>query len=116
MPARESFASPEERYATLFHELAHSTGHASRLNRPAIMDPSFGSDPYGREELVAEMAAAYLCNHSGISAATIHNSAAYLRGWIATLRGDSRLAVHAASAAQKAAEWLLGREPEAVTS
>ena len=61
MPVRESFESPEEYYATYYHELIHATGHAKRVGRKGILEPSFfGSHEYSKEELVAEMGAALL--------------------------------------------------------
>ena len=87
LPKPESFESPEEYYSTLFHELAHSTGHESRLNRSTLTDMApFGSSNYSKEELVAEMTAAMLCGVTGITQETIENSAAYLRGWLKKLR------------------------------
>lgn len=107
LPEPTRFASPEAYYATLFHELAHSTGHSKRLGRGLDTELApFGTPDYGKEELVAEMGAAFLCAHAGISPATVENSAAYLGGWIRALKGDSRLAVTAAGAAQKAADWI----------
>jgi antirestriction protein ArdC len=74
------------------------------------MDPArFGSHDYSKEELVAEMTAAYLCGHCAIDTATLDNTAAYIDSWLGVLRGDSRLVVHAAAQAQKAADWILGR-------
>lgn len=110
VPDRDLFASPPEYYSTLFHELVHSTGHASRLARKGIEagGSRYGSPTYSREELVAEMGAAYLCGEARIERSTLENSAAYLRGWIAKLRGDATLAVKAAGAAQKAADYILG--------
>jgi antirestriction protein ArdC len=109
MPARELFAGPEAYYATLFHELTHSTGHASRVGRDGIMERhSFGDADYSREELIAEMGAAMLCGVTGISPAVLDNSAAYLANWIQVLKGDSKLLVSAASAAQKAADYIRG--------
>jgi antirestriction protein ArdC len=109
MPARELFASPEAYYATLFHELTHSTGHTSRVGRDGIMERhAFGDEDYSREELVAEMGAAMLCGVTGISPAVLNNSAAYLANWIRVLKGDSKLLVSAASAAQKAADYIRG--------
>lgn len=103
----------EEYYSTFFHELAHSTGHESRLNREGIAgNHFFGDAVYSREELVAEMAAAFLCGHCGIENATIQNSAAYLHSWIKALRGDRRLAITAAAQAQKAADYILNRKPQ----
>lgn len=109
MPERERMASVEAYYATLFHELAHSTGHVSRLNRGlGERVAAFGSADYGREELVAEMAAAFLCGHAGIEPATIENQASYVASWLKTLKADKRLAVTSAGAAQRAADCVLG--------
>jgi antirestriction protein ArdC len=107
MPSRDLFNSSEEFYSTLFHELTHSTGHASRVGRDGIETlNTFGSESYSKEELVAEMGAAMLSGITGISPATIPNSAAYLQSWINRLRGDSKLLVSAASAAQKATDFI----------
>jgi antirestriction protein ArdC len=107
MPARALFNSAEEYYSTLFHELTHSTGHASRVGREGIEQlNTFGSESYSKEELIAEMGAAMLCGVTGIAPATIQNSASYLQSWITRLRGDSKLLVSAASAAQKAADFI----------
>jgi antirestriction protein ArdC len=112
MPARSAFHSAEEYYSTLFHELTHSTGHASRVGREGILNHNpFGSDDYSKEELVAEMGAAMLCGVAGIESHTINNSAAYLQTWINRLQSDSRLIVSAASQAQKAADYILDRIP-----
>ena len=113
MPATERFISEAEMYSTLLHELAHSTGSQHRLNRSLERSATFGSKPYGKEELVAEMAAAFLCAEAGIGPATLENTAAYIQGWLKQLRNDRRLIVHAAGAAQKAADWILGRRPAA---
>ena len=103
MPARGLFHSSEEYYATVFHELAHSTGHAKRLHRENFDNPvSFGSESYSKEELIAEMTAAMLCGIAGIEQKTLENSAAYLKTWIERLKSDSRLLVSAASHAPKA--------------
>jgi antirestriction protein ArdC len=110
MPARGLFSSAEEYYSTLFHELTHSTGHASRTGREGIeILNTFGSESYSKEELVAEMGAAMLCGVTGIAPATLQNSAAYLKTWIERLKSDSRLLVSAASAAQKASDYILGK-------
>lgn len=110
MPARGLFHSSEEHYSTLFHELAHSTGHAKRLHRENFDNPvSFGSESYSKEELIAEMTAAMLCGIAGIEPKTLENSAAYLKTWIARLKSDSRLLVSAASQAQKAADFIQGK-------
>ena len=110
MPDKSLFAGSEEYYSTLFHELGHSTGHPSRVGREGIENVNaFASTSYSKEELVAEMTSAFLCAVSGISPATLSNSVAYLQGWIRKLRGDSRLLVSAASHAQKASDYILGK-------
>jgi len=111
IPEPENFESGEAYYGTLFHELAHSTGHSSRLDRglDSKLAP-FGSADYSREELVAEMGAAFLCAHAGISPATVENSAAYINGWLRKLKGDKRLVIHAAAQAQRASDLILGAE------
>lgn len=117
MPARELFGSPEGYYATLFHELTHSTGHASRVGREGIEQlNTFGSELYSKEELIAEMGASMLAGVCGISPAVIDNSAAYLANWIRVLKGDSKLLVQAASAAQKAADYIRGLSKPAETT
>jgi len=74
MPVPEAFESPAEYYATAYHELVHSTGHARRVGRKGILEPSyFGSHEYSKEELVAEMGAAFLCGVAGIEQRTIEN-------------------------------------------
>jgi antirestriction protein ArdC len=111
MPSRALFGSAEEFYSTLFHELTHSTGHASRIGREGIeILNTFGSESYSREELIAEMGAAMLCGVTGIAPAVIENSAAYLKNWLERLKADSKLLVSAASAAQKAAGYILGKQ------
>lgn len=106
-PAR--FESSESYYATLFHELAHSTGHQSRLNRDLGHRTSpFGSPDYSREELVAEMGSAFLCAAAGISPPTIEQSAAYVDGWRRKLSSDKRLVIQAAGQGQRAVDYVLG--------
>lgn len=108
IPRPDAFATDEAYYATLFHELAHSTGHSSRLDRKLDTAPApFGSPDYSKEELVAEMAAAFLCGITGIEPATLDNAASYLQGWIDRLKGDKQLVVQAGGKAQKAADHIL---------
>lgn len=110
LPPRSLFASPEEFYSTFFHELGHSTGHLSRLNRKAVMQIAFfGSDDYGQEELVAEMAAAFLCGETHISPPVIDNQAAYIQSWLRAIKRDSKMLVFAAAQAQRAADFILGK-------
>ena len=109
VPRRADFAQPEAYYATLFHEVAHATGHPRRLNRSALATPApFGSPDYSQEELVAEIASAFVCGASGIAPATLGSSAEYIAGWLAALRADRRLVVVAAGLAQRAADLILG--------
>ena len=110
MPSKPLFNSSEEYYSTLFHELTHSTGHASRVGREGIEQlNTFGSESYSKEELVAEMGAAMLCGLMGLAPQTLGNSAAYLQSWLGALKSDSRMVVTAASAAQKAVDYILGK-------
>jgi antirestriction protein ArdC len=115
MPARTTFESAEAYYSTLFHELTHSTGHPKRIGREEIERlNTFGSESYSKEELVAEMGAAMLAGVAGIERRTLANSAAYLKSWVDVLKSDSRMVVFAASQAQKAADYILGKiQPEA---
>ncbi len=113
MPEPTRFATGEEHYSTLFHELSHATGHRSRLDRGFETCPRpFGSADYGKEELLAEMSASFLCAHVGILPQVAENQAAYLAGWMKLLKGDKRLVVTAAGAAQKAADWILNQRGE----
>lgn len=111
MPSMSQFEKPEEYYSTLFHELVHSTGHPKRLNRKGFMEYDFfGDENYSKEELVAELGASFLCAFAGIDNNTITNSAAYIQGWLQALQDDKKLIVHAASAAQKAVDYIMGVE------
>lgn len=109
VPAIEQYNNPQEYYSTLFHELAHSTGHASRLNRKEVTNPNtFGSHDYSVEELVAELTAAFLCAEAGLDN-TLENSAAYIASWHKALSNDTKMFWTAAGRAQKAADHILGR-------
>lgn len=97
-----------EYYSTAFHELTHSTGHSSRLDRISRR-AFFGSDEYSREELVAEIGAAALLNHCGIeNGSSFKNSAAYIKSWLRSLRNDKKMIVSASGAAAKAFELITG--------
>jgi len=107
MPARARFVDAPHYYSTLFHELIHSTAHESRLNR--TFGDGFGDELYSKEELVAEMGAAFLCAIAGIANEhTDRNTSAYIQNWISQLEDDNRLIVHAAANAQKAVDSILG--------
>jgi antirestriction protein ArdC len=113
MPDQASFETEVGYHATLFHELIHSTGHASRLNRPTLTESAgFGSNPYCKEELIAEMGAAFLCGQAGIAESILENSAAYVQNWLEQLKNDKKLIVQAAAQAQKAADFILGVKHE----
>ena len=99
VPAPAAYFEPINWHRTAFHELGHWTGHASRLNRDH--SGSFGSKSYAREELVAEMAGAFVCASVGIVPTVRH--ADYIGSWLEVLREDNRTVVRAASAASKAA-------------
>lgn len=117
MPSRETFRAEWRFYKTLFHELAHSTGHETRLNRQSLTENrgryAVGEDrkTYCLEELVAEMTAAFLGASAGIIEDGFENSAAYLHGWLDVLKVKDNKAwlVKAASEAQKAADYVLGQ-------
>jgi antirestriction protein ArdC len=109
VPAITDYDKAEEYYSTLFHEMTHSTGHKSRLNRAGVIElAAFGSETYSKEELVAEVGAAMLCSVAGIEQTTIDNSAAYCNSWLRKLREDSKMINIAAGQAQKAADYIQG--------
>jgi antirestriction protein ArdC len=106
MPNFAAFLEAEDYYATLLHELTHWTGHASRLNREFGLRAD--DDRYAREELVAELGAAFLCADLGISLRPRHDHASYLAGWLGVLKMDHRAIFAAAAHAQRACDLLLG--------
>ncbi len=107
VPNIKTFYKAEEYYKVLFHELTHSTGHKSRLNRSGITQLSaFGSKDYSKEELIAELGASFLASEAGLNY-SIENTAAYLQGWLQVLKNDSKLIIQAASAAEKASDFIL---------
>ncbi len=121
MPAPETFCGEQEYYSTLFHELTHATGHQTRCNRKGIAGTDgewsrFGTAPYAREELVAEMGAAFLSGHAGILNRTVDNSAAYIQSWLGRLKEDCKLVVTAAAQAQKASDYILNVKHETTTT
>jgi antirestriction protein ArdC len=109
MPQIEQFESAEAYYATLFHELIHSTGHVTRLAREEVMNPhTFGSKPYSREELVSEMGASFLCSSVQIDFGNIfENNVAYIAGWLKVLKEDNKFIFKVASEAQKGVDFIL---------
>ena len=108
MPVKGAFRSDEDWYSVLTHEIAHSTGHATRLARD--LSGGFGSKSYAREELTAEIASAFMCAELGIDTPAIaDNEAAYVANWVRALKDDERAIVVAAGAAQRAADLIMGR-------
>jgi len=104
MPTLDSYKSSEAFYSILFHEIAHSTGHISRLNRPGVTHEKieFGSETYAHEELVAEICASFLCGLAGIENSVLDNNISYLNNWISVLNNDKAMIIKASSEAQRA--------------
>lgn len=109
VPSQAAFFEQINYYRTCFHELGHWTGHASRLQRE--FKGRYGSHAYAREELVAELASAFVCASLSISPTVRH--ADYLGSWLEVLKEDSRAIFNAASLASKAADFILGFEAPA---
>ena len=106
MPPRLAFASPEQHSATLAHELAHWTGHASRLDRE--FGARFGDAAYAMEELVAELASAMIGADLGLPVDHLDDHASYIATWLKVLKADPRAILMAAAKAEAAAGYLLG--------
>lgn len=115
LPKLTQFHKAEQYYSTAFHEMVHSTGHYSRLNRfPEDKSlAAFGSEDYSKEELVAEIGAASLVNICGIETDdSFQNSAAYIQSWLKALKNDPKMIVGASSKAEQAVEYILtGKKP-----
>ena len=107
VPLQQAYFEQINFYRTCFHELGHWTGHKSRLDRN--LKTSFGTKDYAREELVAEMATAFVCASLGIVPTVRH--ADYLANWLEVLKDDKRAIFRAASLASKAANFILDCEP-----
>lgn len=110
MPAFESFQSPEAYYATLAHEMTHWTKHKSRLDRD-FGRKRWGDEGYAREELVAELGAAFLCADLRLTPEARTDHAAYIQSWLKVLKNDKRAIFAAASHAQRAADYLNSFQP-----
>lgn len=105
LPPFAAFCDAEAYYATLAHELGHWTRHPSRLDRDLGRE-RFGDEGYAREELVAELGAAYLCADLGLSAEPREDHAAYIASWLEVLRSDPRAIFAAAAHANRAIAFL----------
>jgi antirestriction protein ArdC len=112
VPCKEQYTAIEEFYSTLFHEMVHSTGHKTRLDRLETgSNAHFGSETYSKEELTAELGSASLLNMLGIETPkTFRNSSAYIQSWLQVLRNDCKFIVSASSKAEKAVNYILGKE------
>ena len=111
LPHLSQFESADEYFSTLYHELTHASGHARRLNCFAEAEGD-RVEKYSFEELVAEFGAAFLCGFAGIqNRGTEELQASYIQGWARVFQQDSRVLVRAASAAQRAADYIRGKVP-----
>lgn len=112
VPMLSQYEIPEEYYSTTFHELTHSTMHETRCNRKVENKlAAFGNADYSREELVAEIGAAMLCNRAGLeSERAFNNSVAYIGNWLKALKNDNKMIAWAAAKAEKAAKYILNEK------
>ena len=113
LPPFESFRDAESYYATALHELTHWTKHAKRLARD-LGRKRFGDEGYAREELVAELGAAFLCADLGITPEVRDDHAGYIASWLKVLREDKRAIFQAAAHAQRAVDYLVRLQPGAI--
>lgn len=114
MPDQKAFKTDDDFYSVFFHELAHSTGHKTRLKREGIGEGhAFGSQVYSKEELIAEFTSAFLCADCGINS-TIEQSAAYIQSWIKKLKDHPKMLFEASSAATKAAKYIKNEGADSV--
>lgn len=109
VPMLSQYEIPEEYYSTAFHELTHSTMPAGRCDRKADnKTAAFGDKDYSREELVAEIGSAMLCNSAGLdNERAFKNSVAYIQSWLKVLKDDPKMIVWASGKAEKAAKYIL---------
>jgi len=106
----EAFRDAESYHATLAYETTHWTAHPSRLARD-FGSQRFGSEGYAVEELVAELAAAFLCAALDLALEPREDHASYITNWLQVLKKDNRAIFTAASHAQRAADYLNGLQP-----
>ena len=108
LPLLAQFKETAEYYSTAFHEMVHSTGHMSRLNR-LEKTAFFGTEAYSKEELIAEIGASALVSHVGLETSrSFRNNAAYVQNWLQVLKNDKKFIVSAAGKAEKAVDMILG--------
>lgn len=110
VPLKKQYTNINDFYAVALHEICHSTGHYTRLNRISKTDiAAFGSHEYSKEELVAEIGSASLMNILNLETSkTFRNTTAYIQSWLQVLKNDNRFIVSAASKAEKAVNYILG--------
>lgn len=107
IPNKDNFKNLEGYYSTIFHEMTHSTGHESRLNRFKKDEAvNFGSQDYSKEELVAELGSSFLMNHCQLD--HIDQGTAYIQSWLKPLKNDPSFIISASSKAQKAFDLIIG--------
>lgn len=111
MPTPKSFVDSDSYYKTLFHELVHSTGHKSRLNREGVTGiVNFGTETYSKEELVAEIGSLFLVEVAGLNPKdNVNNSQAYINGWCKALKDNEKWVLQASSQAQKSIKLILNK-------
>lgn len=118
MPKPEQFNYVQAYYTTFFHELVHSTGHTTRLDR--VLGKKFGDKDYAFEELIAELGASFLSAEAGMLHYTFRNSVAYIKGWrknlLTFIKDDNKFFFRASSAAQKAVDLMLDRDGNGVAA
>lgn len=107
MPPKERFKNANSYYATMLHEIAHSTGHPSRLNRP--LNNKFGTKDYAYEELIAEFSSVFIGQEKGLKY-NFENNKAYIRSWVQLLKNDPNVLFRAAAQAEKATDRVLSYE------
>jgi antirestriction protein ArdC len=115
LPFPEAFRDAESYAATKAHELTHWTKHETRLDRD-FGRKAFGDEGYAREELVAELGAAFLCSTLGITPEARDDHAAYIGHWLKVLQDDRRAIFSAAAHAQRAADYLHGLQTESAAA
>jgi len=110
MPDLKLFDTTESHASTLLHELSHSTGHKTRLDRD--MTGRFGSESYAKEECIAELSSMFLCSHLNIENES-KSSEAYIKNWLVdSLKAESKLLWKIASEAQKVFNFLTAAQEQ----
>src|SRR3984885_1686915 len=114
MPPFQAFVENVSYYSTLAHEHTHWTAHTARCDRQ--LGKRFGDNAYAAEELIAELGAAFTCAHLGLSTEPREDHAQYINSWLKVLKADKRAIFTAASKAQQAADFMIARAGESVST